>query len=189
MAIGAAQVFIQVTFQFRHVEIRGMGIQVNQAAGHHVFDQLFRTGIGHGHQHPVHMAGMAVGHFHALEIIGHTAHGVRQGPEQVPPDDHFTDSHLHAAKVLGAGDFQGFHEQPGNEVKLHRQAGATVKGKGVSPAGGAQERAGRVQVLVDENILPAHQGIVQDQYGIIFVQATRQRVIERTAHHLGRIGV
>ena len=171
VAVRAAQVFIQVTFQFRHAEIRGVGIQVNQAACDHVFYQLFRAGISHGHQYPVYVAGVAVRHFRSLEVVGHTAHGIRQGPEQVAPDDHFTDGYLHAAKVLGAGNLQGLHEQPGDKIKLHGKPGATVKGEGIGPAGGAQECAGRVQVLVNEDIFPAHQGIVQDQDGVVLIQA------------------
>ena len=171
VAVRAAQVFIQVTFQFRHAEVRGVGIQVNQAAGDHVLDQFLGAGIGYGHQHPVYVPGVAVRHFRSLEVVGHTAHGIRQGPEQVAPDDHFTDGYLHPAKVLGAGNLQGLHEQPGDEIKLYRKPGAAVKGEGIGPAGGTQERAGRVQVLVNKNVFPAHQGIVQDQDGIVLIQA------------------
>ena len=48
-----------------------------------------------------------------------------------------------------------------------------MKRKRIGPAGRAQESAGRVQVLVNKDILPAHQGIIQYQDRVVFIQPAR----------------
>src|SRR5215471_19722289 len=44
-------------------------------------------------------------------------------------------------------------------------------------------------VLIDKDVFPWNQSLVEDDNGIVLIQTTRQRIIKGTAHHLSSHGI
>ena len=50
-------------------------------------------------------------------------------------------------------------------------------------AGAREEVVRLLDVAVDEDVLPGHQHLVDDEHRVVLVEPARQRIVERTAHH------
>jgi hypothetical protein len=50
-----------------------------------------------------------------------------------------------------------------------------------------EEVVSEIDVAVDEHVLPGDEGVVQDEHGVVLVEAAGERVVERGAHHGGGV--
>ena len=119
---------------------------------------------------------------------GFGTHGVAQRPEHVAPGHHFAEIRLHAAELQGAGTLQGFLQQGGDEVELHRQAHAGLQRVHSRKAAFHRPAAAAVEIAVDQHVFPRDQHVIHYQNGVVLVKAAGERVVVRGAgcacHHL-----
>ena len=117
---------------------------------------------------------------------GRARHRVAQAPEEVAPGDRLADRRLHVARLARADGVHGLQEQAGDEVELHREARAALQNGAGQEAGVREEGVRLLDVLVHEDVLPRHEGVVEHEDRVVLVEAAGQGVVERAAHHLGR---
>ena len=116
---------------------------------------------------------------------GVVAHRVGQRPEHVPPREDLADRGLDAAELDRPGRLDRLDEHAGEEVELHREPGAALHQRTPDEAG--QVVRGRdLEVAVDQEVLPRDQRVLEDEHGVVLVEAAGERVVERAADGRGR---
>ena len=73
-------------------------------------------------------------------------------------------------------------KQPGDEVELDREPRAAVHDEARQEAGAREKIVGLLHVAVDEDVLPGHQHLVEDEHRVVLVEPARQRIVEGAAH-------
>src|SRR6266511_553205 len=186
VAIGAAQIFVQVRAQLRDLEVRSVGVDIDQAARHNFFDELLDARVNGGGERPIGEAIVHIGQYRAIGArIRVHGHGGGEAPERMAPRQHLAHRRLHAAELVGSGGLDRFHEQTRDEVELHRQPRGAVEGEAVQEARNREEVRDLLEVAVDQDVLPGDQYVVQHQYGIVFVEPAGERVVKGATHHRG----
>ena len=86
---------------------------------------------------------------------------------------------LHATELTRPGELRGPKREPGDEVELDGEA---LKGK-PRPEPGVRRKAapGLLCIAVDEDVLPGNEGTVENEDGVVLVEAARERVVEGAA--------
>ena len=82
VAVGAAQILIEIGTDFRILEVARMAIEVDQPRRHRLLDEIFDAGIGHRRDDLIGIARVHVRqHVVADPRLGVLDHRVRQSPE------------------------------------------------------------------------------------------------------------
>ena len=163
-----------------------MRIEVDQSARHRLFDDLLDPRIGGGRQHAIGYAVFGAGlQRPAGPLLRRLAHRLGQRPEGVAPGQDFADLHLGAALLLNAERVQGLEHDAGQKVELDGEPRAAVHGEARNEARAGKEVVGLVQIAIDEQVLPRHEHLVQDEDRVVLVQARGQRIVERAAQRRG----
>ena len=113
--------------------------------------------------------------------LGIARHGVGERPEQVAPADHLADLRLHAAERLHAGGARRLVEQADDEIELHREPRAALQGETVEEAGARIEALQPLDVAMNDHVLPGDERVVEDEDGVVLVEARCQRIVPRRA--------
>ena len=83
--------------------------------------------------------------------------------ESYLPGHHFAEIGLHAAELQGAGALQGFLQQGGDEVELHRQANAGLQRVHPRKAAFHRPATAAVEIAVDQHVFPRDQHMIHHE--------------------------
>ncbi|MCY1238435.1 hypothetical protein D9M72_511730 [compost metagenome] len=120
-----------------------------------MFDDFLDPRVADGHEHPVGQSVVELGQHGAVgALVGVQGHAVDQRVEHVAPAQDLAHPGLDAAEVLRSGDFQGLHQQPGDEVELGGETDHALEGEAVDEAGLREEVVDLLHVPVGEDVLP-----------------------------------
>ena len=187
VAVRAAEIAVEIGADLGVLEVHGVAVEIDQARGHRLLDQVLDLGIGHGGDDLIGAARIHVGqHIVADPRLGVAHHGVGEAPEQVPPGDHLADIGLDTAIVLGARGLHRLEEKAGDEVELDREPRAAMDDEARQEAGAREEVVGLVEIAIDEDVLPGDEHLVHDEHSVVLVETRGERIVEGAAHHRRR---
>src|SRR6185369_17192391 len=151
-AARAAHVLVEVAADLGRLEVGGVRVQVDQAGGDDLLDDVLDFRHRLLVEHAVGTGEMGIGTHNV--VPGHRAlgHGVGKRPERVAPSDDLAELGLHAVETLGAGDLQGARQEAADEVHLDREARAPVHRGALEKARADVELVGLLEVAVHEHV-------------------------------------
>ena len=104
-------------------------------------------------------------------MVGVAGHGIGQRPEQIAPADHLADLRLHAAEGLHPGRARSLTSSPAMKSSFTAKPRAALEGEAVGKARARIELLQPLDVAMDEHVLPGDEGVVEDEDGVVLVEA------------------
>src|SRR5262249_20236798 len=109
-------------------------------------------------------------------IVGH---GVGEPPEQIAPGDDLAEQRLVAAEFIGTGRPQRLGDDADEEVELDREARAALQLIALEESGLRKEGPQFFDVTVQGDVWPRKQQVVENEDGVVLVEARGQGIVER----------
>src|SRR5439155_18470147 len=93
---------------------------------------------------------------------------------------HVTQSRTLDAESVSYIDSEAARQQSGHEVEFHGETRTALQVVSIEKSGLREKRIRALDIPIDQKVLPRDECFIEDQHRIVFIEAARERMIERT---------